>query len=105
LLALGQDDGPCRRITRASRQTVSAKIRRARGCGIGNHGERGLQRVSEIARVTSRLLGLRLAMFEQLIDFVGQRPISVGNSLLIRVLLPERMAATSSRTRRNGHSP
>ena len=50
------------------------EVGRVRGRGIGDDGQRRLQRMGEIAGVAPRFLGLRLAMGEQLVDLLGQRP-------------------------------
>ena len=55
-----------RRIAVASRQTVSARSGAVRGGGVGDHGQRRLQRMGEVAGVAPRFLGLLLAMGEQL---------------------------------------
>ena len=62
-----------RRIVVASRQTVSARSRAARGGGVGDDGERRLQRMGEVAGMAPRLLGLGLVMLEQGVQFLGQR--------------------------------
>ena len=62
-----------RRIAAASRQTVSARSGALRGGGVGDDGQRGLQRMGEVAGVAARFLGLRLAMGEQLVDLLDQR--------------------------------
>ena len=45
-----------------------------RGRGIGDHRQRRLERVGEIARMAPRFLRLGLVVGEQLVDFLGQRP-------------------------------
>ena len=67
------------------------KVGRARGRGVGDDGQRSLERVGEVAGVPPRFLGLRLAMGEQLVDFLGQRPDFRGKSSPTRVLSPERI--------------
>ena len=49
------------------------EVRRIRGRGVGDHRQRRLQSVGEIARVTAGLFGLLLAVGEQLVDLLGQR--------------------------------
>ena len=44
-----------------------------RGRRIGDDGQRGLQRMGEVAGVAPRFLGLRLAMGQQFVDLVDQR--------------------------------
>jgi hypothetical protein len=43
------------------------------GGGIGQNRQRGFQGMSEVAGVAARLFSLRLAMREELVDFLGQR--------------------------------
>ena len=50
------------------------EVGRSRGRGVGDHRQRRLQRMGEVAGVAPRLLGLGLAMREQLVDLLGQRP-------------------------------
>ena len=50
------------------------QVRRARGRGVGDDRQRGLQRMGEVAGMPPRLLGLRFAVREQLVDLFGQRP-------------------------------
>ena len=82
------------------------KVRRAGGRGIGDHGQRGLQRMGKVAGMTPRLLGLRLAVREQLVDLLGQRP-DFGREILARCgsSRPIGSTTTSRRTRRSGHRP
>ena len=43
------------------------------GGGVGDHRQRGLQRMGKVAGMPPRFLGLRLAVREQLVDLVDQR--------------------------------
>ena len=62
--------------------------------------------MGEVAGMAARFLRLRFAMGEQLVDLFGQRVgFRDGNSSAIRVFSPERISATSRRTRRSGHRP
>ena len=81
------------------------EVGRVRGRGVGDHGQRGLQRMGEVAGVAPRFLRLVLAMLEQLVDLLGQRPDFGREIWPMRVFSPERIATTSRRTRRSGHSP
>ena len=49
------------------------EVGRIGGGGVGDHGERSLQRMREIAGVAPRLLGLGFAMGEKLVDLFSQR--------------------------------
>ena len=49
------------------------EVGRMRGGGIGDDGQRRLQRMGEVAGMAPRFLGLRLAMGQQLVDLVDQR--------------------------------
>jgi len=40
------------------------------GCGVGNHGQRGLERVRQVTGVTPRLLGLCFGVRQQLVDLL-----------------------------------
>ena len=95
-----------RRIVVASRITVSARSGAVRGGGVGDHGQRRLQRMGEVAGVAPRLLGLVLAMREQLRS--SPRPAArsrAANSRRSGSCGRERIAATARRTRRSGHRP
>ena len=45
----------------------------AGGRGVGDDGQRGLERMGEVAGVAPGLFGLRFAMGEKLVDLLGQR--------------------------------
>ena len=82
------------------------KVGRVGGRGIGDDRQRSLQRMGEVAGVAARFLGLLLAVGEQLVDLLGQRLDLVRESPpAMRVFAPERIAATSCRTRRSGQRP
>ena len=63
-----------------------------RGGGVGDHGQRRLQRMGEVAGVAPRLLGLHLVMGEQVVDLVGQR-LDLAREIARRcaVCVPERI--------------
>jgi hypothetical protein len=50
------------------------EVGRVRGRRVGDHGQRRLQGVGEIAGMPPRLFGLRFIMFEELVDLLGHRP-------------------------------
>ena len=52
-----------------------------RGRRVGDDGERGLQGVGEVAGMTPRFLGLLLAVRQELVDLLGQRP-DLGREIL-----------------------
>ena len=83
-----------RRALRGS--TVSARSGAARGGGVGDHGQRGLERMGEVAGMAARLLGLLLAMREQLVDLVDQRlDFAAGSPRRCGSACRERIATTS----------
>src|SRR3546814_20391078 len=53
-----------------------------RGGGVGDDGERGLERMGEVAGVAPRLLGLPLIMGEQLVQLLRHRLELLGESFL-----------------------
>ena len=61
--------------------------------------------MGKVAGMPPRFLGLRLAVREQLVDLVDQRLDLPREASATRVWVPPRIAATSRRTRRSGHSP
>jgi hypothetical protein len=71
------------------------KLGIAGGGGVGDDGQRGLERMGEVAGVAARFLRLLLAVGEQLVDLLRQRLDLVGEVVGMRVLAPERMATTS----------
>ena len=63
------------------------KVRATPRRGIGDDGERGLQRVGEIAGVTPRLLSLSFAVCKQLVDLFRKRPDFSGEIVAYARLL------------------
>ena len=82
------------------------EVGRIGGRRVGDHRQRSLERVGEIAGVPPCFLRLLLAVREELVDLLGQRA-DLGGEILHRggSSSPERIEATSRRTRRNGQSP
>ena len=75
------------------------EIGAVRGGGVGDDGERRLQRVGEIAGMAARLLGLDLVMREQGVQLLGQRL-----DLARQPLLDPRLLARADRGDRAAHA-
>src|SRR3546814_11152931 len=75
-----------RRPPRAKRTDTlcpyAALFRSVRGGGVGDDGERGLERMGEVAGVAPRLLGLHLIMGEKLVQLLRHRLDLLGESFL-----------------------
>jgi hypothetical protein len=57
------------------------EIRRVGGGGVHDDGERGLERMGEVARMGARFLGLLLVMREQAVQLLDHRQHLVGHRL------------------------
>ncbi len=59
-----------------------------RGRGVVDHGQRGLERMGEIPRMSARLFGLPLRMGEQCVDLLDQlSTLTVEAAAMARVPL------------------
>ena len=85
--------------------TVSSRSGAVGRRGVGDDGQRRLQRMGEVAGVAARFLGLILAVRQQLVELADERIDFAREILADAGLPPDRMATTSLPTLRRGQRP